>query len=423
MTPDTAATPTIVQPSASYSILIRARLPSRPGAFGQVATAIGDAGAILGAIDLVSVEGHRGFATSRLRAPTRRTASAWSTRSASSTASRWSRPGPHLPDASGRQDPGHREVPVKTRDDLSMAYTPGVARICKRDPRGRRAAWSLTDQGQHDRRGHRRHRGAGPGRHRPRGARCRSWRARRCCSRNSPASTRSRSAWTRPTSTRSSASSARRAHVRRHQPGGHRRAALLRDRAPAARGARHPGVPRRPARHRDRRARGAAQRAARRRQARRGRADRRDGRRRGRHGVREHHPRRGSHDVIVCDIKGALYAVRPDLDPERAALAERTNPGARRARPTSCSRAPTSPRTVRARCRLARPPCARWPPDAVVFAMANPDARDPARGRQRPRAIMATGRSDYPNQINNVLAFPGVFRGALDVRARRSTRR
>jgi malate dehydrogenase (oxaloacetate-decarboxylating) len=57
--------------------------------------------------------------------------------------------------------------------------------------------------------------------------------------------------------------------------------------------------------------------------------------------------------------------------------------------------------------------------DPVVFAMANPvpEVRpEEVRGRC---AIMATGRSDYPNQINNVLAFPGVFRGALDVRASR----
>ncbi len=55
--------------------------------------------------------------------------------------------------------------------------------------------------------------------------------------------------------------------------------------------------------------------------------------------------------------------------------------------------------------------------DAIVFAMANPNARGDARGRPRAYvAVIATGRSDYPNQINNVLAFPGIFRGALDVR-------
>jgi len=58
--------------------------------------------------------------------------------------------------------------------------------------------------------------------------------------------------------------------------------------------------------------------------------------------------------------------------------------------------------------------------DCVVFAMANPNPEIlPDDARAGGAAIVATGRSDYPNQINNVLAFPGIFRGALDVRARR----
>ncbi len=56
--------------------------------------------------------------------------------------------------------------------------------------------------------------------------------------------------------------------------------------------------------------------------------------------------------------------------------------------------------------------------DAIVFALANPDPEvDPAVALQH-AAVVATGRSDYPNQINNVLAFPGVFRGLLDAQAR-----
>jgi malate dehydrogenase (oxaloacetate-decarboxylating) len=55
--------------------------------------------------------------------------------------------------------------------------------------------------------------------------------------------------------------------------------------------------------------------------------------------------------------------------------------------------------------------------DAIVFAMANPVPEVQPEDIGEDVAIMATGRSDYPNQINNVLAFPGVFRGALDVRA------
>ena len=60
-------------------------------------------------------------------------------------------------------------------------------------------------------------------------------------------------------------------------------------------------------------------------------------------------------------------------------------------------------------------------PDAVVFALANPDPEvDPAEA-DRYAAVVASGRSDYPNQINNVLAFPGVFRGLLDARAKEIT--
>jgi malate dehydrogenase (oxaloacetate-decarboxylating) len=56
-------------------------------------------------------------------------------------------------------------------------------------------------------------------------------------------------------------------------------------------------------------------------------------------------------------------------------------------------------------------------PDPLVFAMANPNPEVPPEQAAQYARVMATGRSDYPNQINNVLAFPGVFRGALDARA------
>ncbi len=66
---------------------------------------------------------------------------------------------------------------------------------------------------------------------------------------------------------------------------------------------------------------------------------------------------------------------------------------------------------------------ARMNRDAMVFAMANPTPEVSPEEAAPYVRIMATGRSDYPNQINNVLAFPGVFRGALDVRARQITER
>ena len=65
----------------------------------------------------------------------------------------------------------------------------------------------------------------------------------------------------------------------------------------------------------------------------------------------------------------------------------------------------------------------RMAPDAIVFAMANPTPEILPEEIAGLVAVIATGRSDYPNQINNVLAFPGIFRGALDVRATSITKR
>ncbi|MEZ5114428.1 MAG: malic enzyme-like NAD(P)-binding protein [Nocardioidaceae bacterium] len=56
-------------------------------------------------------------------------------------------------------------------------------------------------------------------------------------------------------------------------------------------------------------------------------------------------------------------------------------------------------------------------PDAIIFALANPTPEVPIEIAHKYAAVVATGRSDYPNQINNVLAFPGIFRGAFDAKA------
>ena len=74
-------------------------------------------------------------------------------------------------------------------------------------------------------------------------------------------------------------------------------------------------------------------------------------------------------------------------------------------------------RRVRARASSRRRTSARWRTDPIVFAMANPDPEIRPEDADGLAAVIATGRSDYPNQINNVLAFPGIFRGALDVAA------
>jgi malate dehydrogenase (oxaloacetate-decarboxylating) len=106
------------------------------------------------------------------------------------------------------------------------------------------------------------------------------------------------------------------------------------------------------------------------------------------------------------------------LSPERAELAARTNPRGVKGSPDEVltgadvmlglsGPGAVTPAGVRAMAR-----------DAIVFALANPVPEVHPEQVRGDVAIMATGRSDYPNQINNVLAFPGVFKGALEVRAR-----
>jgi malate dehydrogenase (oxaloacetate-decarboxylating) len=126
----------------------------------------------------------------------------------------------------------------------------------------------------------------------------------------------------------------------------------------------------------------------------------------------------GVGDVIVCGRRGALHAGRDDLDPDRRELAKRTNRSDLRGTPDDIlagadvllGLSGPGAVTVEAIRTMAR--------DPIVFAMANPVPEVQPEDVRGDVAIMATGRSDYPNQINNVLAFPGVFKGALEVRAR-----
>jgi malate dehydrogenase (oxaloacetate-decarboxylating) len=126
------------------------------------------------------------------------------------------------------------------------------------------------------------------------------------------------------------------------------------------------------------------------------------------HGVRE---------LIVCDIDGALYPGRPGLDPMRDELARRTNPGSRRGTADQLLVGADVMVGVSGPGAVSAGAIRSMAPEAVVFAMANPVPEVRPEDVGRDVAIMATGRSDYPNQINNVLAFPGVFKGALEVRA------
>lgn len=127
----------------------------------------------------------------------------------------------------------------------------------------------------------------------------------------------------------------------------------------------------------------------------------------------------GARDITVCDRRGAIYAGREGLTPHKADLAARTNPrhlsGAlpEALRGADVFIGVSSGNVVTGdmvRSMAERP---------IVFAMANPTPEIPYDEALAAGAyVIGTGRSDYPNQINNVLAFPGVFRGALSVRAR-----
>jgi malate dehydrogenase (oxaloacetate-decarboxylating) len=128
----------------------------------------------------------------------------------------------------------------------------------------------------------------------------------------------------------------------------------------------------------------------------------------------------GARDVVVLDSRGVLVPERAGVTGEKAALAEVTNPRRIRGGPAealaganvlvglSCARLPEELLTLMA-------------PRGFVFALSNPDPEVHPDVAARHAAIVATGRSDFPNQINNVLAFPGVFRGALDAGARQIT--
>jgi malate dehydrogenase (oxaloacetate-decarboxylating) len=126
----------------------------------------------------------------------------------------------------------------------------------------------------------------------------------------------------------------------------------------------------------------------------------------------------GVGDVVVCNRRGAIYPGQDDLDPERAALAESTNKSGRRGTPDEVLAGADVVLGLSGPGAITAEGVRSMASDAIVFAMANPVPEVQPEDVREDVAIMATGRSDYPNQINNVLAFPGVFKGALEVRAK-----
>ena len=417
--PSALQAPPGLQPSASYSFTMRIRLPQLPGSFGRVATTIGDTGAILGAIDLVRVEADR-----VVRDVTAACVDA--EHGERVVAAVRALDGVTVDSVSDRTFLLHKggkievrpKVAITTRDDLSMAYTPGVARVCNAIHEDREKAWALTIKGSTvavvsdgtavlglgD---------IGPEAAMPvmegkamlfkefggveafplcidtkdvdeivafvkaaaptfGGVNLEDISAPRCFE----IERRLRAELDIPVF-----------HDDQHGTAVVVLAALLNalrvvDKRPEDVQVVIVGA-------------GAAGLAC---------ADIVLA-----HGVR---------DLVVCDSRGALYPGRAHLDAERSALAERTNSDRRRGRADEVLAGADVLIGVSGPGAVSPAGVRTMAPRAIVFAMANPTPEvSPAEVRDDV-AIIATGRSDYPNQINNVLAFPGIFRGALGVRAR-----
>ncbi|MDE3068295.1 MAG: NAD-dependent malic enzyme [Verrucomicrobiota bacterium] len=132
--------------------------------------------------------------------------------------------------------------------------------------------------------------------------------------------------------------------------------------------------------------------------------------------------RSGVRDIVVCDREGVLHGGRlPGLNESKTWLAQNTNPRKLRGCLADALRGANVFIGVSGPGILQGRHLKRMAPRAIVFALANPTPEIMPEEAARTAFIVATGRSDYPNQINNVLAFPGIFRGALNVRARQIT--
>jgi malate dehydrogenase (oxaloacetate-decarboxylating) len=125
----------------------------------------------------------------------------------------------------------------------------------------------------------------------------------------------------------------------------------------------------------------------------------------------------GVSDIVACGRDGVVHPGQGPTDPSRRWIADHTNPRGLRGALADVLEGADVFIGVSAPNLLNGDDIAKMADDAIVFAMANPDPEvDPVEA-SRHASIVATGRSDYANQINNVLAFPGFFRGLLDARA------
>ena len=126
----------------------------------------------------------------------------------------------------------------------------------------------------------------------------------------------------------------------------------------------------------------------------------------------------GAGDLVVCD-KAGVIGDSDEFNPVQRELSRRTNPRGVKGKLSDATTGADVFIGVSVAGALSEADVRSMAKDAVVFAMANPVPEiDPSAAKRAGARVVATGRSDHPNQINNVLAFPGIFRGALDARAK-----
>jgi malate dehydrogenase (oxaloacetate-decarboxylating) len=129
---------------------------------------------------------------------------------------------------------------------------------------------------------------------------------------------------------------------------------------------------------------------------------------------------KGIRDITLLDSQGIIHRNRGNLNTYKAEIAEQTNPDGLSGGLTEALKGADVFLGLSAGV-VPADLVATMAPEAIVFALSNPDPEIHPDEAKKYAAVVATGRSDFPNQINNVLAFPGVFRGALDAGARRIT--
>jgi malate dehydrogenase (oxaloacetate-decarboxylating) len=125
----------------------------------------------------------------------------------------------------------------------------------------------------------------------------------------------------------------------------------------------------------------------------------------------------GIRDLVVTDRKGVLASSRHDLTPVKRALAAETADRTGRTGTLADALAGADVYIGVSGGTVPEETVATMAADSVIFGLANPNPEVHPEVAHRHARVVATGRSDFPNQINNVLAFPGIFRGAFDVRA------